>query len=114
MSEQKKTLDAVKRPSFEIREIGTVESVRKFIVLANGMPSCVNGQIVDFQNGSKGIVMGFKEDCVQILLVSLGGEIRNGDEIYNRVEPLCLPVGEQFLGRIVSGICEPVDEKGPI
>ncbi|MBI1977444.1 MAG: F0F1 ATP synthase subunit alpha [Candidatus Omnitrophica bacterium] len=114
MSELKKTIESVRPPSFEIRETGVVESVRKFIVFASGMPSCINGQIVDFQNGSRGIVMGFKEDQVQILLISLGGEIRNGDEIYNRAEALQLPVGEAFLGRIVSGICEPVDEKGLI
>ena len=114
MTELKRVVDPGQRTHLEIHEIGTVESVRKFIVLASGIPSCVNGQIVDFENGSRGIVMGFKEDYVQILVISLGGEIRNGDKIYNRAEPLCLPVGEQFLGRIVSGICEPVDEKGPV
>lgn len=99
---------------FEIREVGVVESVRKFIVIAKGLPSCINGQIVHFENGSRGIVMGFREDSVQILVLSSGSEIRNGDQIYNRGETLHLPVGNQFLGRIVSGICEPVDEKGPI
>jgi len=113
MKDLKKVNDQVK-PLIEIHEVGVVESVRKFIVLASGIPSCVNGQIVDFENGSRGIVMGFKEDYVQILVISMGGEIRNGDKIYNRAEPLYLPVGEGFLGRIVSGICEPVDEKGRI
>lgn len=114
MKNSKKVADQVRRSDVEIYEVGVVESVRKFIVLASGIPSCVNGQIVDFENGSRGIVMGFREDYVQILVISMGGEIRNGDKIYNRAEPLCLPVGEGFLGRIVSGICEPVDEKGPI
>ena len=114
MTAAKRTADLANAGGLEIHEIGTVESVRKLIVLAKGIPSCVNGQIVDFENGSRGIVMGFKEDSVQILVISQGGEIRNGDKIYNRAEPLCFPAGEQFLGRIVSGICEPVDEKGPI
>lgn len=114
MKNSEKGTDQVARSQVEIHEVGIVESVRKLIVLASGIPSCVNGQIVDFENGSRGVVMGFKEDYVQILVISMGGEIRNGDKIYNRAEPLCLPVGEGFLGRIVNGICEPVDEKGPI
>lgn len=114
MKDLKKVTNQVKCFNVEIHEVGVVESVRKFIVLASGIPSCVNGQIVDFENGSRGVVMGFKEDYVQILVISMGGEIRNGDKIYNRAEPLRLPVGEGFLGRIVSGVCEPADEKGPI
>jgi len=98
----------------EIREVGIVESVRKLIVIAGGLPSCINGQLVDFENGSRGVVMGFTEDKVQILVISEGGEIRSGDEIYNRAEYLKLPVGDAFLGRIVNAICEPTDEKGPI
>ena len=92
------------RTKLEIRELGKVESVRKFIVTAQGLPSCINGQIVEFEKGTKGIVMGFKEDKVQILALGTGSLIRNGDEIYNRGEPLTLPVGDKFIGRIVSGI----------
>ncbi|MFA6600038.1 MAG: F0F1 ATP synthase subunit alpha [Candidatus Omnitrophota bacterium] len=115
MPDTKKTPDfSAKSAGLEIREVGTVEAVRKFIVFAAGLPSCVNGQMVDFENGSRGLVMGFKEHQVQILVISSGGEIRNGDQIYNRAEPLTLPAGDRFLGRIVSGICEPLDEKGPI
>jgi len=94
---------------FEIREVGKVESVRKFIVIAKSLPSCINGQLVEFEKGMKGIVMGFKEDKVQILVLGSAASIRNGDEIFNRGEPLCLPVGDQFIGRIVNGVCEPTD-----
>ncbi len=114
MSELSKLVETRKIAGFDIQEVGVVESVRKIIVIAKGLPSCINGQIVHFENGTRGIVMGFKEEYVQILVLSSGSEIRNGDQIINRGEPLCLPVGEQFLGRIVSGICEPMDEKGPI
>ncbi|MBI4357684.1 MAG: F0F1 ATP synthase subunit alpha [Candidatus Omnitrophica bacterium] len=99
---------------FEIREVGRVESVRKFIVVAKNLPSCINGQILEFEGGIKGIVMGFKEDKVQILVLGSAATIRNGDEVFNRGEPLLLPVGEQFMSRIVSGICEPVDGRAPI
>ena len=58
------TVDKPHDTRFEIREVGKVQSVRKFIVIASGLPSCINGQILEFEKGMKGFVMGFKEDKV--------------------------------------------------
>ncbi len=99
---------------FEVREVGYVESVRKFIVIATGMPSCMNGQIVEFTNGTQGLVMGFTEEKVQILVLGDVSGIRAGDEVYNRSQSLNLPVSDQFVGRVVNGLCEPQDGGGPI
>jgi F-type H+/Na+-transporting ATPase subunit alpha len=99
---------------FEIREVGEVESLRKFIVIAKGLPSCMNGQIVEFANGVSGLVMGFTEDKVQILVLGDATSIRAGDEIYNKGKSLNLPVSEAFLGRIVNALCQPQDGLGPI
>src|SRR4030042_4071142 len=100
--------------TFDIREIGFVKSLRKFIVVAGGLPSCMNGQIVEFASGLKGLVMGFTEDEVQILLLGSAVDIRSGDEVYNRGKPLTLPVGDAFLGRVVDSLCEPQDNLGEI
>jgi len=99
---------------FEIREVGQVLSVRKFIVLAKGLPSCMNGQIVEFANGILGLVMGFTEDKVQILILGDATSIRAGDEVYNKGKSLNLPVSEKFLGRIINGLCQPQDGLGPV
>jgi len=108
------TADSALNAQFEIREVGRVESVKKFIVIARDLPSCINGQIVHFQGGVRGIVMGFKGEKVQVLVLGSAANIRSGDEIYNRGESLTLPVGEKFIGRIVSGLCEPMDGLGEI
>jgi F-type H+-transporting ATPase subunit alpha len=99
---------------FEIREIGQVQSVRKFIVIAKGLPSCINGQLVEFVNGVLGLVMGFTQDRVQILVLGDATSIRAGDEVYNKGKSLNLPVSDAFLGRIVNGLCQPQDGAGPI
>jgi len=99
---------------FEVREVGYVESVRKFIVIAKGLPSCMNGQIVEFANEVQGLVMGFTEDKVQILVLGDVSSIRAGDEVYNKSKPLNLPVADGFIGRVVNALCEPQDELGPI
>jgi len=102
------------RAGFDVREIGVIKSVREFIVEATGMPSCVNGQLVNFQDGSKGMVMGFKEHNVHILALGSHAKIQAGDRVHNRGEQLWLPVGEKFVGRLVSALAEPMDGLGPI
>lgn len=99
---------------FEVREVGTVKSVRDLIVRVVGLPSCMNGQQVEFANGAMGMVMGFSEHEVQVLLFGAKGRIRAGDEVYNRGEEFHVPVGEAFIGRIVTSLCEPADGRGPI
>lgn len=99
---------------FDIREVGKVTSVRKFLITANELPSCINGQIVEFQGGERGMVMGFTENKVQILVLESNFSLRTGDEIYNRGQSLNLPVGEKFLGRVVNSLCEPLDGMGLI
>ncbi|RKY28271.1 MAG: F0F1 ATP synthase subunit alpha [Candidatus Omnitrophota bacterium] len=100
--------------AFEVREVGKIKSVQKFIVLALGLPSCVSGQMVEFSNGVKGLVIGFTEEEVQILVLGSAVDLKAGDEAYNKGEFLKLPVGKNFLGRIVNSLCEPQDGKGPI
>jgi F-type H+-transporting ATPase subunit alpha len=99
---------------FEIREVGHVEAVRKFIVVAKGLPSCMNGQLVEFANGVSGLVMGFTEEKVQILVLGDATHIRAGDEVYNKGKSLSLPVGEAFLGRVINSLCQPQDGLEPI
>lgn len=101
-------------PRFEVREVGHVKSIKQFIATATDLPSCINGQIVEFEKGMKGFVMGFTEDRAQILVLGSPRGIRSGDQIYNRGESFLLPVGERFLGRVVNALCEPQDGLGPI
>ena len=99
---------------FETREVGKVFSVRKFIVIAKGLPSCFNGQIVEFDCGALGMVMGFTEEKVQILVLGEATQIGANDEVYNKGRYLRLPASDNFIGRTVSALCQPLDGLGPI
>lgn len=99
---------------FELREVGIIKSVREFVVTVTGMPSCVNGQLVEFKDGVKGMIMGFKENEVQVLVLGSQARVHVGDEVYNKGEALSIPVGEGFLGRMVNSLAEPMDGLGPI
>ena len=99
---------------FEVHEVGVIKSVRECIIRASGLPSCINGQIIDLPNGGQGMVLGFTEDEVQILVLTSRGSIRTGDQVYSKGQFLHLPVGEAFLGRVINSLCEPVDMQGEI
>ncbi len=108
------TVNHNKDAGFEVKEVGQVQSVRKFIVIAKGLPSCMNGQIVEFANGVRGLVMGFTEEKVQILVLGDASSIRAGNDVYNKAESLRLPVSDGFIGRCVNALCQPQDGQGPI
>ncbi len=99
---------------FDVREVGRISSVREFIVKVQGLPSCRNGQMVEFASGEKGMVMGFTQDHVLVMLFGNKSKVRSGQEIYSRGEPFVLPVGESFIGRVVTSRGEPMDGQGPI
>ena len=101
-------------PTFEVKEVGLVKSVREYIGRVAGLPSCLNGQLLEFADGARGMVMGFTEEFVQVLVFGGRRRIRSGDEVYNRGKEFRVPVGEGFIGRIVNSLCEPVDGGGPI
>jgi len=106
--------EAATSVKFEVREVGRVSSVKQFIVLATGLTSCINGQMVEFEKGMKGFVMGFSGEKTQILVLGSPKGIRAGDEVYNRGASFLLPTGNEFTGRVVNALCEPQDGMGPI
>ncbi|MEE8359982.1 MAG: F0F1 ATP synthase subunit alpha [Candidatus Omnitrophota bacterium] len=110
----KKTDTKRSQTSFDVREEGYVEAVRQFVVIAKGLPFCMNGQIVEFANGAEGLVIGFTAEDIQILILGDATGIRAGDKVYNKGKSLDLPVGDAFVGRIVNGLCQPQDGLGPI
>ncbi|MBI4340956.1 MAG: F0F1 ATP synthase subunit alpha [Candidatus Omnitrophica bacterium] len=94
---------------FDVREVGRVVSVREYIIRVHGLPSCMNGQLVEFGRGGRGIVMGYNEREVLVLLLGAAANVRAGDEVYSRSEPFLTPVGDAFIGRVVTALGEPCD-----
>jgi F-type H+-transporting ATPase subunit alpha len=99
---------------FDVREVGRVVSVREFIVKVDGLPSCMNGQMVELADGDRGMVMGFTQEHVLVLLFGNKAKVKAGDEVYSRGEPFAIPVGEGFIGRVVSSLGEAADGQGPL
>jgi F-type H+-transporting ATPase subunit alpha len=107
-------MDKLKIPVIEVREVGFVKDVRRGIARISGFPSCVYGQLVQFSKGSRGIIMGFNPYEALVIVLGEEGNISVGDSVSSLSELLTVPVGEDFLGRIVNSLAEPLDDKGNI
>jgi F-type H+-transporting ATPase subunit alpha len=98
----------------KLSETGTIKDIKKMIVRITGLPSCLNGQLVDFGGGNKGIVMGFDEHDVLALLLGDDSGVRLGQSVTGISEPFTIPIGGAYLGRMVDALGNPCDGKGPI
>ena len=98
----------------EYTEVGTVKAMRGCIVLIRGFRNCINGQLIKFGYGTIGMIVGFNEQEAQVLVIKEVEKIKTGDKAVASIEPFETPVGEKFIGRILSPLSEPLDGLGPI
>ena len=95
-------------------ETGVIKDIKKMIVRISGLPSCLNGQLVDFGGGNKGIIMGYDQSDVLALLLGDDTGVRLGQTITGTSEPFTIPVGVGLIGRMVDALGNPCDNQGPI
>ncbi|MDD5225864.1 MAG: F0F1 ATP synthase subunit alpha [Candidatus Omnitrophica bacterium] len=100
--------------SVSISEVGRVKEIKQAIVKVDGLQNCMLGQLVTFNNGMKGFVMGFNQSEVLVLLLGVSKGIKSGNDVSLREESFKVPVGKNFLGRIINSLCESLDGKGSI
>lgn len=93
-------------PLFKIKveEKGRIKDIKEIIVRIDGLPTCLNGQIVNMGEDVRGIIMGYDETDVLALILGDPGKLRMGMVISGVSEPFRIPVGESFLGRMVTAL----------
>ena len=98
----------------DVAETGTVLSVGDGIARVYGLQDALSGELVQFANGVKGLVLNLEADNVGIAVMGEDFHIREGDLVRRTGEIIQVPVGEALLGRIVDALGQPIDGKGPI
>lgn len=103
-------------PLFKLRiaEKGRIRDIKELVVRVNGLRTCLSGQIVDMGDGVRGIIMGFDEQNVLVLVLGDQTKLRMGKSVEGISEPFRIPVGRGFLGRTVTALGEPCDGLGDI
>src|SRR5215212_1054934 len=98
----------------QVSEIGTVLSVGDGIARVHGLDSVQAGEMVEFAAGIKGMALNLEADNVGVVIFGNDSSIREGDTCRRTGTIVDVPVGKGLLGRVVDGLGNPIDGKGPI
>jgi len=98
----------------ELEEVGTVLQDGDGIVRIHGLSNVEANEMIEFENGMKGIVLNLEEDNVGAVLLGPSEHIKEGDTVKRTQHIASIMVGEQLLGRVINTVGEPIDGKGAL
>jgi len=98
----------------EVSEIGKVLSVGDGIARVYGLDNVQAGEMVEFEDGSKGMALNLENDNVGVVIFGDDRSIKEGDTIKRTNAIVDVPVGKELLGRVVDGLGNPIDGKGKL
>ena len=96
----------------EVSEIGKVLSVGDGIARVYGLDNVQAGEMVEFNDGSKGMALNLESDNVGVVIFGDDRNIKEGDIVKRTNSIVDVPVGKELLGRVVDGLGNPIDGKG--
>ncbi|MBA1438144.1 MAG: F0F1 ATP synthase subunit alpha [Epsilonproteobacteria bacterium] len=100
--------------SVDINETGKVVSYADGVAQVYGLSNVMAGEMVEFEDGTKGLAMNLEEASVGVVILGSGENLREGMSVKRLAKLLRVPVGDALLGRVVNALGEPIDGKGPI
>ena len=98
----------------EVAEVGRVLSVGDGIARVHGLDSIQAGEMVEFPGGIRGMALNLEVDNVGCVIFGSDRDIKEGDTVKRTNAIVDVPVGKGLLGRVVDGLGNPLDGKGPI
>ncbi|MBZ7938775.1 F0F1 ATP synthase subunit alpha [Campylobacter sp. W0014] len=98
----------------EIEETGKIISIADGVAKAYGLKNIMAGEMVEFENGDKGMALNLEESSVGIIILGKGEGLKEGSSVKRLKKLLKIPVGNALIGRVVNALGEPIDAKGPI
>jgi F-type H+-transporting ATPase subunit alpha len=98
----------------EVAEVGKVLSVGDGIARVYGLDKVQAGEMVEFPGGTMGMALNLEIDNVGVVIFGSDRDIKEGDIVKRTSSIVDVPVGMELLGRVVDGLGNPVDGKGPV
>ena len=95
-------------------DVGTVLSVGDGIARLSGLTNARSAELVEFENGTLGIVFNLEADNVGVIIMGESTGIAEGQIVRSTGRIVSVPVGNAMIGRAVNAVAQPVDGKGPI
>ena len=98
----------------ELQETGTILQVGDGVARIYGLSNAQSGELLQFENGIKGLVLNLEEDNVGVVLMGDSRNIKEGDNVSRSGEIASIEVGDEMCGRVVDTLGNPIDGKGDI
>ena len=98
----------------EVSEVGRVLSVGDGIARVYGLDNIQAGEMVEFPGGIRGMALNLEADNVGVVIFGSDRDIKEGDTVKRTNAIVDVPAGDALLGRVVDGLGNPIDGKGPI
>ena len=98
----------------ELQEVGTILQVGDGIARIYGLSNVQSGELIEFENGVRGIALNLEEDNVGAVLLGPSGDLKEGASVKRTKRIASVMAGEGLLGRVLNTLGEPIDGKGPI
>ena len=109
----KETVESFK-PHIISKEIGNVKTVSDGIANVVGLSNATFGEILVFETGAKGMVQEIKEDEIGCIIFDEAENVLEGAEVYRTGKTAGIPVGDNFIGRVIDALGNPIDGLGEI
>lgn len=94
-----------------LTEVGHVESVQDGVAHITGLPSAQSGEKIRFESGATGMALNLNEESVDVCLIKDAEKVKEGESVYRTNEVLKIPTGLSLLGRIMTPLGDPLDDK---
>ena len=98
----------------DFEEVGTVLQVGDGVAHVFGLDNVRSSELIEFENGVRGVAMNLEEDNVGVVLLNEGDKVKENYKVRRTGRIASISVGEGLLGRVVNTLGEPVDGAGPV
>lgn len=98
----------------QVNEVGTVLTIGDGVARVYGLKNVLAGELVEFKNGVKGMVLNLESNNVGIVVLGDDKGITEGSTVKRTEQIVQVPVGDALLGRVVNALGEPLDDAGEI
>ena len=101
-------------PDLEQNQVGKVIEVGDGIARVSGLPNATVNELLQFEDGTLGLALNLDEDSIGAVVLGEVSHIDEGQSVKSTGRILDVPVGDGLLGRVVDGLGQPIDGKGPL
>ena len=102
------------KPVTAKEQVGRVLAVADGVARVQGLPECGVNELLEFEGGLLGLALNLDEDSIGAVVLGSADGVEEGKSVKATGRILSVPVGDAMLGRVVDGLGNPIDGKGPI